>query len=352
MRLTQIHGFVAVAESGSIRAAARRLGVSQPAMTKSVHLLKEELQVRLFHRTSRGAVPTRIGKVFLARARVIQAELRRAEEDLAELRGERGGAVTLGVSPMISAVLVPQAIVHLRQQRPLCSVHVVEGVWSSLQPAVRDGQLDLAIVLKTPDAKLDPAIRFKPLYRAHMVVADRRGHPMSGARSLRDLASASWLMFGPPGPTALLARHFAVAGLPPPAIRIQCESSATALSLLMGTDTLGLIERQFLAGSHTGGFLQQLNVEEPSPEVAVGILSRIDAPLGHTAKAMVRAASATAQRLIESQASHARRFSSSAGQTSRNGRAADGLTVARRREECRRTRGRAASAERRRVAAN
>ncbi|HEX9811756.1 MAG TPA: LysR substrate-binding domain-containing protein [Burkholderiales bacterium] len=302
MRLTQIQGFLAAAESGSIRAAARRLGVSQPAMTKSVHQLEEELQVRLFHRTTRGVVVTRTGKVFLARARVIQAELRRAGEDLAELRGERGGAVAVGVSPMTSAVLIPGAIVHLRQQRPLCSVHVVEGVWSSLQPAVRDGQLDLAIVLKTPDAKLDPAIRFKPLYRAHMVVAGRCGHPMSHARSLRDLASASWLMFGPPGPTALLSRHFAVAGLPPPAISIQCESSAAALALLMGTDTIGLVEHQFLVSSYTGGFLQQLNVDEPSPEVTVGILSRSDEPLSPSAKAMVRAAATAAQRLISSQA--------------------------------------------------
>lgn len=299
MRLTQIRNFVAIAEQGSIRTAARSVGVSQPAMTKSVQQLEKELQAQLLHRTSRGAVPTRTGRAFLARARVIQAELRKAEEDIAQLRGEHGGAVAIGVSPTTSVLLVPEALLQLRQRRPLCSIHVMEGVWSSLQPLVRDERLDLAIVLRTPDAKLDPALRFKPLYRARMVVAGRRGHPLRGASSLRQLAPASWLMFGPPGHTALLAQYFAAAGLPPPTVNIQCESYAAALALLTRTDTLGLIMPQLLTEPYTHAFLQQLNLDEPPPEVTVGMLSRADAPLAPAANAMARAVTAAAQRLVK-----------------------------------------------------
>ncbi len=76
MRLTQVRDFVAVVESGSIRAAARKLSVSQPAITKSVRGLEGELQVRLLQRSSKGIVPTPSGRAFFVRARVAQSELR------------------------------------------------------------------------------------------------------------------------------------------------------------------------------------------------------------------------------------------------------------------------------------
>ena len=89
MRLNQIRDFLAIVESGSLRAAAGKIGISQPAITKSIRQLEEELHVQLLQRNARGAAITRAGKTFLARARVVQAELRKAEDDLAALRGGR-----------------------------------------------------------------------------------------------------------------------------------------------------------------------------------------------------------------------------------------------------------------------
>src|SRR5262245_13997027 len=81
VRLTQIRDFLAVVESGSIRAAARKLGVAQPTITKSVRSLETELHVQLLGRNARGIVPTASGRAFFARARVAQSELRKAEEE-------------------------------------------------------------------------------------------------------------------------------------------------------------------------------------------------------------------------------------------------------------------------------
>src|SRR6267143_841188 len=81
MRLSQIRDFLAVVESGGIRAAARELGVSQPAITRSVRGREAELHTRLLQRTPTGVVPTQAGRAFLARARAAQAELRKAEEE-------------------------------------------------------------------------------------------------------------------------------------------------------------------------------------------------------------------------------------------------------------------------------
>ena len=94
MRLSQIRDFVTVVESGGIRAAARKLGVSQPAITRSVRGLEAELHTRLLHRTPTGVVLTEPGRAFLARARAAQTELRKAEEELDKL----GHAVECGIN--------------------------------------------------------------------------------------------------------------------------------------------------------------------------------------------------------------------------------------------------------------
>ncbi|MGA8005065.1 MAG: LysR family transcriptional regulator, partial [Burkholderiales bacterium] len=75
MRLNHIRDFIAIVEAGGIRAAARGLAVSQPALTKSLRQLETELGGVLLTRGVRGARPTEIGQAFLARARAVTVEL-------------------------------------------------------------------------------------------------------------------------------------------------------------------------------------------------------------------------------------------------------------------------------------
>src|SRR5205085_3276787 len=85
MRLSQLSDFVSTVEAGSIRAAARARGVSHPAMSKSLRTLESEVGVPLIRRSTRGVVCTPAGRAFLGRARAIAAELRKAQEELADL---------------------------------------------------------------------------------------------------------------------------------------------------------------------------------------------------------------------------------------------------------------------------
>jgi LysR family transcriptional regulator of abg operon len=301
MRLNQIRDFLAVVDGGSLRAASRNLGVSQPAITKSLQLLEAELAAPLLHRNSRGAAPTKAGKVFLARARVIQAELRKASEEMAQFSNDaQGGAmVSIGVSPTASSLLVADALLRLQKAFPRCAIHVVEGVWSSLLPLVRNETLDMAIVLRTPDARMEATIRFKPLYRADMVVVGRHGHPLRQRRHLRELSSASWIMFGPPGHSGLLGQYFVKNGLEVPPVTVQCESYAAALALLTRTDTLGLIARPLLKEPHTGGPLEEIRIAESAPIVTVGLITRAGAPLTPAAAAAAQAVTQASARLAK-----------------------------------------------------
>src|SRR5262245_29533438 len=216
MRLTQIRDFVAVIECGGIRAAARRLGVSQPTITKSIRSLEGELRVQLLARHNRGIVPTASGRAFFSRARVAHSELRKAEEEAAGVGGSSAGSVTFGVGPTFATLVVPQAVARFRRQFPRARLRIVEGLARHLLPSVRDETLDFAMGLRTV-ADLEPALRFRPLYRSELVIAARKGHTLRNARTLVELAPADWVSTStldlPGGP---IERLFASAGLPPP----------------------------------------------------------------------------------------------------------------------------------------
>ncbi|HVL56126.1 MAG TPA: LysR family transcriptional regulator, partial [Burkholderiaceae bacterium] len=107
MRLNQLRDFVAVFDAGSIRAASRKLGVSQPGLTKSVRLLEEELGSTLMHRTSRGVTLTPAGRSFLAHARAVHVELARARAELDQIAAVADASVTLGVAAVFGPVLIP-----------------------------------------------------------------------------------------------------------------------------------------------------------------------------------------------------------------------------------------------------
>jgi len=295
MRLQQIRHFLAALDAGTLRAAALRLGISQPAITKSLRQLEQQVGARLLLRTPRGVVLTPAGRKFKERARVIEAELRRLSEDLAAERGEGDGSVAFGVGPQACMLLVPESLQHFRRQFPHARVRILEGVAPGLLGFVRDETLDFCVSM-APAAKLDGALTFKPLMRPPLVVAGRKGHPLRRATSLRELSDCQWLMYFPIGVGAMLEKAFAAVGAPMPRSILQCESYATALSLLAKTDTLGLLFPPMLADPF-GSQLQQIPVSEPIPSPLTGLYARADAPMTPAAAAMAQAITATARRI-------------------------------------------------------
>jgi len=287
MRLSQIRDFVAVVEAGGIRAAARKLGVSQPAITRSVRGLETELHAKLLRRTPTGVVPTQPGRALFARARAAQAELRKAEEEVDQL-GQTAGSVAFGVSPT-SAIMVPEAINRFRIQFPETRVRIAEGLPHSLIPMVRDETLDFAICRRAI-VKLDSGLAFRPLFRNDFVVVARKGHPLEKASSLAQLADAWWTSLLPlDAPDGPFAQAFPPTGLFVPKHVIQCESYITAIKLIAKTDMLGFLARQLLSDPILGDSLQEISVAEPLPSFAVGMFTRTGAPLTQVAAAMAKA---------------------------------------------------------------
>lgn len=299
MRLTQIRDFIAVVEAGTIRAAARKLGVSQPTITKSVRSLEAELHVQLLRRSVRGIVLTPSGQAFFARARVAQSELRKAEEEASQPGGPGPGSVAFGVGPVGAILILPEALVRFRQQFPRARVRIVEGLATVLLPFVRDETLDFVMGLR--EDKPSPGIAFRPLYRSQLVVAARKGHPLRSARSLAQLVDGDWISTSTLGlPGGPLERLFVSAGLSRPQSVMQCEAFNTIVALLAKTDMFGFMQRRLLAQPFARDFLQEIPVAEPLPSVTAGMYTRADTQLTRTASAMVKAVVAASRNLARS----------------------------------------------------
>lgn len=143
MELRQLKYFIAVAEEGNFGAAAERLNISQPPITRQVRKLEEELEVILLKRTTKGAVVTPAGDAFLEGARQAMAQIARTVERCkAAQRGELG---TLEVGYFGSPIyaVIPQVLQHFRQAMPNVKVSLQRLTKSEQIAALKVGQIHI-----------------------------------------------------------------------------------------------------------------------------------------------------------------------------------------------------------------
>jgi LysR family transcriptional regulator, regulator of abg operon len=296
MRLKQLADFLAIVECGSIRAAARLLKVSQPAITRSLKRLETDLGARLLQRTPQGILLTPRGRAFFGRVRIAHAELLKAQDEVAESAANEG-SVTFGVGPTVGSLVIPQAVTKFRIEYPRMQVRILEGFVQHLAPLVRDGTLDFAVGAR-PSRKDGSALTLKALFTQELVIAARKGHALRKVRSLRELAGAEWASLVPPrSDDTALKRLFAAARLPAPRDEIQCESYHLLVALVAGTSTLGLLTRKLMAEPAARNGLEVINVEEPLPSYTIYLFTRTGIPLSAPATAMAKTVTLAARRL-------------------------------------------------------
>lgn len=279
-----------------MREAARRVGITQPAMSKSIRMLEDELQTELFTRSSRGATLTPKGSIFAIRVRAVNAELRKAHEELAHPLGGGAPSITIGVGQSSAITVVPEALRSFRKDWPHAIVRIIEGLPESLVPLIRDGTIDFALG-GIPD-NLDKGISFKPFFRSRRVVVGRKDHPLRNAVSLSELAGADWIRTPPieavGGP---LEDVFSSQGLTPPTALVRCDSYHTAAALLASSDMLALMSERQLDTPFCSMQLEAIEVKEAIPSFTVGMFARTDIPLTPAAQLLARIVAKVARRL-------------------------------------------------------
>lgn len=278
IKLHQLRAFVEVTRQGSIRAASRVAGLSQPALTKAVQELEETLGAQLFIRQRQGMQLTETGRDFFRHASLILEELRVAQEEIQQRLGHAGGSVNIGVGGSIARTLMPKVITQFHHLCPQVKVRIVEGQLVSMLPALRQGELDFTINTWSPGHQ-DNELSYEKLMDRDYCVVVRKGHPLAQATSLEELRHCSWTM---PSPNSsyyrLLQDLFADSG-PPPAITITCETFMACASLLAQSDFVSILSQDFFTDALVGHQLIALKLREKMPVATFCLIRRKDTAL-------------------------------------------------------------------------
>jgi LysR family transcriptional regulator of abg operon len=289
MRLQHLRLLLTLAETGSLRAAAQVLHVSQPALSKALKALEEEFGAALVTRTPRGVRLAPAGELLAARAAPITRELERAREEVAWHLQHAHATVTVGVSPAASILLAPGALRRFQARWPAVRVRLVDALYPQALARLRSGEFDLALG-PLPPAGVGADLHLKALVDSPTVIAVRRGHALASSRQLQELTGAAWVLTGTPqGPGDPSRLPFAALGLPPPLVRLECESFATLLAVLPAMDALAVMPQAFFERHGPGTGLSSLRVRDELPATTLHLFTRAQGPLSEPAQRLLDA---------------------------------------------------------------
>lgn len=185
IKLRHIRLFMAVAEQGSLTAAARSLGLSQPALSKSLSEMETLLGATLFTRVGRRLALSAAGDVFRRHAREGLASLDAA----ASATQQRAtGRLTVGLLPTVSTRFFPEVAAQFLRAQPAPILSIETGAHPFLLKKLRDRQIDLMIGRMPQPAEM-PGLSFEFLYEEPIIAAIRANHPARSrpiAQVLRD----------------------------------------------------------------------------------------------------------------------------------------------------------------------
>ncbi|MBX2836722.1 MAG: LysR family transcriptional regulator [Gammaproteobacteria bacterium] len=277
MQSRLLQSFLAVADNGSVTEAARQLNVSQPALTKSIQRLEEQLGVSLFDRASTGVVLTQYGNILRHHAKLMENEYRHAVTRIEELRDGRSGSIRIGAGPIWLVAILPPIVARFQHENPGVSISLVGGVIDTLLPDLLAGDLDLICVsLDFPNRS---EIVKRPLIEVqHVLIADP-SHPLSNKSAVKPDAihHYPWLVLKSDYVgNERISTFFSNYGLSPPKVSLETTSIHSLLQGLRNGNYIAHIPTQLLPLANSMG-LNQIRTDETIWETSAGYAYRLAA---------------------------------------------------------------------------
>lgn len=183
MRLEQLQAFLAVAETGSFQAAARQCGVTQSTISRQVRSVEDDLGVALFHRTAQAKL-TLAGSSLLPRAARICKEWNQAQQEISDLINGKQTELCISGIHSVCAYLLPPIVTQYCNSHPDVQLRVTAlGSDRSLK-VLRDGLVDVSIVMHNPLLTSNQEMVVTPLYEEPVEVLMAADHPLTAYNSI------------------------------------------------------------------------------------------------------------------------------------------------------------------------
>jgi DNA-binding transcriptional LysR family regulator len=200
VEVAQVEAFLAVVRRRGFTRASADMHLSQPAISRRIHLLEQELQAPLFERIGTRVVLSEAGQTFLPHAEAVMASLRDGLDAVAALRGGHFGSVTLAVVGTLASTTLTSRLRHFREANPGIDLRLQTALSAEVSMLVRRGEASLGLRYG-PDGRADLVCR--AIHQEELVAVCAADHPLAGVPSVapRALASERWLTFPSRGGT-------------------------------------------------------------------------------------------------------------------------------------------------------
>ena len=271
MKLSTLNAFIAAVEEGSMRGASRRIGTSQPALTKMIQDLEIELATPLLLRNSKGVIPTEQGKVLYERSIKANKELQSAVTEIHQLSGRKLGALHIGAVPLAVMLLIPETLRTFCKEFPEVKLRISEELYVAQLQKLRAGEVDITIG-GIPDDLSIGEFWVEPLLTTKMVVTVRRGSPWSKAKNLRELQSARWVYTGSNSESGYAQLFFEQHGLKAPPVGAVVNSTLALLSLVSSGDYVALMPYQIAIQPLASKYITIIDIAEQGLPLKVGAI--------------------------------------------------------------------------------
>ncbi|MCW8101296.1 LysR family transcriptional regulator [Streptomyces tauricus] len=259
----------AVVTSGSVTAAATRLGYTPSAVSQQIAVLEKEARTPLLERVGRGVRPTEAGLLLTGYADVIGRQVAEAETALADLRAGRTGRLAVRYFATAGAALVAPAVARVRAEHPGVQIELKLIDPEDPLPDVREGRADLALVVRpegngTQAAGADGVRLVRLLDDPYLAVLPK-GHPLAGRRTvaLADLAEEPWVGSERPGPCLDAQLSACEAAGFRPRFVVESEDYVTAQGFVAAGLGVSLVPRLGLGSRHPGVVVREVRRPEP-----------------------------------------------------------------------------------------
>ena len=296
IKLRHLEAFVEIAKARSLKRAAERLHLTQPAISRTLAELEQILGTKLLTRGRGGAQLTAQGEVLFDFA---QAGLGALERGLDSVAGPRQSLqrLRLGALPSVAARLLPELVTVLDGTAPDLLLTIADGSHEHLTGLLRAGTLDMVLGrLGAPDTMR--GLSFAQLYLEEVVFVTRPGHPILDAPSLDRLDDFT-VIFPPPWAAIrpFVERLLIAQGLPIPAHRIETVSGAFGRVHTARSDAVWVISAGVVANEIADGRLVRLPFPTLGTEGPVGLMRRATDRETPEMRLLARAADAAVARL-------------------------------------------------------
>lgn len=273
MNLQQLRDVVPVVDHGHFARAAEAIHLSQPALSRSIQALEQQLDCKLLDRHNRGISLTAHGELVLEHARRLLAGSRSLKNAVSQLANLQAGELRLGSGPYPAAHLVPRAMGSMAMAYPGVQLRLTIDNWRRLREQLLDDELEL-IVADTRTVSDDPLLHIESLTRHRAALFCRKEHPLSLAGKVEFTEVMQFPLAAAHLPEQVERTLATACGRAQP-ISIHCDNFAALKAMVVGTNVVSMAPWDVIAESVQAGELAVITPSQPIAEYSsYGLISR------------------------------------------------------------------------------